>query len=153
MILVSESGYFESKLIFALEQWNQTNNKGLVFSSSTGFLLPNDAVRSPDASWISLERWQALPAAGKKRFPPLTPDFVAGIRSESDDLQVLQDKMREYIEQGARLGWLLDPQEKKAYIYRADGSVELVPGWDRPLSGEEVLAGFVFDLEGLRLPE
>lgn len=148
-----ESGFFESKLIFALEQWNQAFRKGLVFSSSTGFLLPSDSIRSPDASWVAMQRWQSLRASDKKRFPPLTPDFVAEIRSESDELPVLHAKMEEYIEQGARLGWLLDPQEKTTYIYRADGSMEALEGWDRALSGEEVLPGFLFDLEGLRLPE
>ncbi|MBK8492980.1 MAG: Uma2 family endonuclease [Saprospirales bacterium] len=148
-----ESGFFESKLIFALEQWNQMYHKGLVFSSSTGFLLPNRAVRSPDASWITTERWLALSAADKKRFPPLTPDFVAEIRSESDELITLQEKMLEYIEQGARLGWLLDPQEKTAYIYHAGGTVETLQGWTQVLSGGEVLPGFEVDLKELRLPE
>lgn len=148
-----ESGYYENELLGELRRWNKESGLGVAASSSTGFLLPDGAVRAPDASWISNRRWHSIPASDKKRFLPLTPDFVAEIRSESDELPVLHAKMEEYIEQGARLGWLLDPQEKTAYIYRADGSMEALEGWDRALSGEEVLPGFLFDLEGLRLPE
>jgi len=101
---------------------------------------------------VSLERWRALSEAERKRFPPLTPDFVAEIRSETDALADLQAKMTEYMEQGARLGWLLDPQEKMAYVYRSGGPVEALAGWTQVLDGGEVLPGFGFDLGGLRLP-
>lgn len=147
-----ESGYFESELIFALKQWNHSAGRGLVFSSSTGFRLPNGAVRSPDACWIARERWQSLSEADKKRFPPLTPDFVAEIRSESDRPEDLKAKMREYIEQGAHLAWLLDPVERGAYLYRRDGAVQSLAGWTQVLTGEEVLPGFRFDLAALKLP-
>ncbi|MCB9282921.1 MAG: Uma2 family endonuclease [Lewinellaceae bacterium] len=148
-----ESGFFENELLGELRRWNQASKLGIAASSSTGFLLPNGAVRAPDASWISNERWRALSEEDKKHFPPLIPDFVAEIRSESDVLPILQEKMREYMEQGARLGWLLDPQEKAAYIYHADGTVQKLEGWTQALSGGAVLPGFEFDLEGLRLPE
>lgn len=148
-----ESGLYESELIFALNLWNKMSQTGLVFSSSAGFRLPNGAVRSPDVSWMPIKKWLALSEKEKKSFPPLTPDFVAELRSESDHLDDLLEKMKEYIEQGARLGWLLDPQEKNAYIFRNKGDSQILSGWTQKLSGEEVLPGFEFDLSNLKLPE
>lgn len=113
----------------------------------------NGAVRSPDACWVTRERWRKLTEQEKKRFPPLTPDFVAEIRSENDSRENLEAKMKEYIDQGAHLGWLFDPQEREVLIYRRDGSVQTLAGWTQVLDGEAVLPGFRFDLAKLRMPE
>ena len=146
------SGFFEKDLIFEVEQWVRSNQKGYSFSSSTGFLLPNGAMRSPDACWVSEERWAMLSPEQKQKFPPVVPDFVVEIRSESDELQSLQDKMEEWIENGVRLGWLLDVQNEQAYIYRAEGSMEVVEGFNQPLTGKDVMPGFTLDLARLQKP-
>jgi Uma2 family endonuclease len=105
-----ESGNQEAGLITDLEIWNRQTGLGKVFSSSTIFLLPNGANRSPDAAWVMLERWQGLTQAEREKFPPLCPDFVIELRSRTDSLKPLQDKMREYIDNGLRLGWLINPK-------------------------------------------
>jgi Uma2 family endonuclease len=136
-----ESGNREAGLITDLEIWNRQTKLGIVFSSSTIFRLPNGAKRSPDAAWVKLERWEALTAEERAKFPPLTPDFLIELRSKSDSLKSLQDKMQEYLENGLRLGWLINPQAQQVEIYRIGQSVEVVqiPGI---LSGEEVVPGF-----------
>lgn len=137
-----------ARLTGALGSWNLDAKLGAGFSCSAGFTLPNKAVRSPDASWMTVERWNRLTRDEKERFAPVCPDFVAEIRRSSDDLKYLLDKMQEYIENGAQLGWLIDRFDKKAYIYRADGSIEIV-GINAVLSGENVLPGFRLDLNKL----
>ena len=125
--------------------WNRQTKLGKAFNSSSGFHLPNGANRSPDASWVRQERWNALTREQQKGFAPLCPDFVLELRSESDNMAPLQAKMREYMENGARLGWLIDRKNKKVEIYRQGQEVEVL---DNPstLSGEDVLPGFVLDL-------
>lgn len=148
-----ESGFYEGKAFTKLDIWNeQSGSEGLTFSPSTGFKLKNGATRAADASWVSLERWEKLSAEQKKKFLPIAPDFAIEIRSKTDKLKKLKAKMLEWIENGVRLAWLIDPVEQKTYIYRADGSIEIVEGFERELSGEDVLKGFVFDLRLLRLP-
>ncbi len=122
-------------------------NQGL-YHSSGGFTLPNGAVRSPDAAWISKTRWEQVDLELRKRFAPICPDFLIELRSETDNLQVLQEKMTEYIENGAKLGWLIDPQQQKVYIYRPNSPVEELVKPSR-LSGENVLSGFVLELKDL----
>ena len=126
--------------------WVKTDGTGVGFDSSTGFTLPNGAERSPDLAWVRRSRWEALTEDERTEFPPLCPDFVVEIRSSSDRLPTLQAKMQEYIDNGAQLGWLLDPREKKVYVYRPNASVEIL---DQPvtLSGEQVLPGFVLHLD------
>jgi Uma2 family endonuclease len=126
--------------------WNEKNKLGIVFDSSTGFKLPNNADRSPDAAWIPLEKWNVLTPQQKEKFLPLCPDFVIELRSPSDSLKNLQEKMQEYIENGTRLGWLIDRTSKKVEIYRQGQAVEIL---DSPmtLSGEEILPDFVLDLQ------
>jgi Uma2 family endonuclease len=145
LIIVSpvggESGSQEADLITDLNIWNRKTKLGKVFSSSTIFRLPNGAKRSPDASWIKLERWETLTAEERQKFPPLTPDFVIELRSETDRLKTLQEKMQEYIENGLRLGWLINPQAQQLEIYRPEKPVEIVQ-LPALLSGEEVLPGF-----------
>jgi len=136
-----ESGNQEADLITDLNIWNRQTGLGKVFSSSTIFKLPNGAKRSPDAAWVKLERWKTLSLEERKKFPPLAPDFVIELRSESDRLKPLQDKMLEYLENGVRLGWLINPQDKQVEIYRQNQAVEvgIIP---IKLSGEDVLLGF-----------
>ncbi len=136
-----ESGNQEAGIITDLEIWNRQAKNGKVFSSSTIFILPNGAKRSPDAAWVKLERWEALTSEQRKKFPPLVPDFAIELRSETDRLKPIQDKMKEYIENGLRLGWLINPQDNQVEIYRPGKGVEIV-NIPAILSGEDVLPGF-----------
>jgi len=126
--------------------WNRQNGLGKAFDSSTGFKLPNGATRSPDVSWIKIERWNALTPEQRKRFLPLCPDFVIELVSESDDLADTQAKMREYIANGLRLGWLINPKNKQVEIYRPNQEIEVLQS-PANLSGENVLPGFILDLQ------
>ncbi len=144
----SETGNYNGKLTQKLFNWTDTNDLGIAFDSSTGFKLPNGAERSPDASWIRRERWEALTSTDRKKFAPICPDFVVELRSETDSLKDLQAKMREYIENGARLGWLIDRKNKRVEIYRPGKDVEILLS-PVSLSGEDVLPGFVLDLQGI----
>jgi Uma2 family endonuclease len=139
-------GRFEIRAATALDNWNDQSGLGIAFSSNTGFTLPNGAVRSPDASWIAIERYKQLPQAEKEAFAHICPDFVLEIRSKSDSLDRLQTKMREYMANGARLGFLIDPIEQQAFIYRPDSLPERIPGFEGALSGEPVLPGFSLPL-------
>ncbi len=144
-----ESGIRNSDINMQVGLWNRQTKLGKVFDSSTEFKLPSGAYRCPDASWVKLERWEALTKDEKRRFPPICPDFVIELRSESDALDKLRTKMREYQENGASLGWLIDPQTPLVEIYRPEQDVEVLNfPFDNPpqLSGEEVLPGFVLDL-------
>jgi Uma2 family endonuclease len=141
------TGKRNSKLVYKLNFWNEQHELGIVFDSSTGFILPNGAMRSPDASWVRLERWDALTAAQQEKFPPLCPDFVAELLSPSDNLAQAQQKMTEWMENGCRLGWLLHPTEKLSWVYEAGKPVKKVGGLDQTLSGGRVLPGFEFDLQ------
>jgi Uma2 family endonuclease len=141
----SLSGSVNLRLAGFLFLWNEKVGLGELFDSSTGFTLPNGAVRSPDASWIRTERWDRLSEDEKEKFAPICPDFVVEVRSKSDEPKYLSDKMKEYIANGAQLGWLIDRFEKKAYVFRRDGSVEIAE-IDAVLSGENVLPGFILDL-------
>lgn len=139
-----ESGNRNAKLIFRLEFWAEADETGLVFDSSTGFILPNGATRSPDTAWINRERIEAL-TPNPAKFLPMAPDFVVELRSATDSLQILQHKMQEYIDNGVRLGWLIDPQNQQVEIYRLGQEVEVLQSPSN-LSGENVLPGFVLDL-------
>jgi Uma2 family endonuclease len=125
--------------------WAETDGTGIVFDSSTVFTLPNGASRSPDVSWVRRSRWEALSDEEQEEFPPLCPDFVLELRSPSDRLSILKSKMEEYIEQGAALGWLLDPMGKNVYIYHPNALVECLED-PESLSGEPTLPGFVLHL-------
>ena len=143
-----ETGERNSEINFQLRAWNKQNLFGKVFDSSTGFKLPNGADRSPDASWVKLERWQALTPAQRQKFPPLAPDFVVELRSATDELKPLQHKMQEYQDNGVSLGWLIDPQNQQVEIYRQGQDVEVVRS-PSTLSGEDVLLGFVLVLKDI----
>ena len=149
LIIVSpvggESGAKEADYIIDLGNWNRRCELGKVFSSSTVFKLPNGGDRSPDAAWVTLERWNSLTAEEQEKFPPLCPDFVIELRSKSDRLRPLQVKMQEYLDSGLRLGWLINPQDQTVEIYRAVKDVEVIP-LPATLSGEEVLPGFLLEI-------
>ncbi|MEG4623930.1 Uma2 family endonuclease [Microcoleus sp. w1-18aA5] len=141
----SETSRRNADLTSQLRVWNHETKLGVVFDSSGGFTLPNGADRSPDASWVKKERWDALTPEQKDSFAPLCPDFVVELRSRTDSLKKLQEKMQEYIDNGAKLGWLIDRQNQRVEIYRPGQDVEIIQN-PRTLSGEEVLPGFVLDL-------
>ena len=144
-----ESGIRNSDMNLDLGSWNRQTRLGKVFDSSTVFRLPNGAKRSPDASWVLRERWEALSIEDKRKFPPLCPDFVMELRSQTDSLEKLRLKMLDYRANGCRLGWLIDPQTPLVEIYRLDRDVETINfSFDQPptLSGEDVLPGFLLDL-------
>ncbi|MEG4287736.1 Uma2 family endonuclease [Microcoleus sp. C2C3] len=128
--------------------WNQQNRLGKVFDSSGGFKLPNGADRSPDASWVKLERWNALTPEQQKKFPPLCPDFVVELMSPSDSLKETQDKMKEYRDNGAVLGWLINRKSRQVEIYRLNQEVEVLES-PAAVSGEDVLPGFILNLESI----
>jgi len=140
-----EGGKREADLIFELVGWNRQAKLGVVFSSSAGFKLPNGADRAPDAAWVKQERWDALSPEQQRKFPPIAPDFVIELRSESDDLETLRAKMREYMDNGVPLGWLINPKDKQVEIYRQGQSGELL---DAPesLSDGVILPGFSLEL-------
>ena len=125
--------------------WNKQNNLGKAFDSNGGFILPNGAVRAPDVSWVRRDRWEALTPQQREKFLPLCPDFVVELLSPSDSLKKVQTKMQEYMDNGARLGWLIVPQTRQVEIYRPNQDVEILEN-PATLSGEDVLPGFVLNL-------
>lgn len=141
-----ETGHRNIKIAYFLVKWvEEQGGSGIPFDSSTGFRLPNGADRSPDASWVSSERWEALTLEMRKGFIPLCPDFVIELRSQTDSLSKLRAKMQECRDNGARLGWLIDPKGKQVEVYRAGQPKETLED-PKVLSGEPVLPGFSLDL-------
>jgi Uma2 family endonuclease len=140
-----ETGNVNFKLTGIFSNWVDADGTGIGFDSSTGFTLPNGAKRSPDLAWVKWSRWQALTHQQRQQFPPLCPDFVVELRSPSDALTYVQAKMQEYLDNGAQLGWLIDPIETKVYVYRPQAPVECL---DNPqtISGDPVLPGFVLEV-------
>jgi Uma2 family endonuclease len=143
-----ETGNRNGRLTQQLFNWSDQDSTGIAFDSSTGFKLPNGADRSPDASWVKIERWDALTQEQKTRFLPLCPDFVVELLSPSDSLRDTQEKMREYRDNGARLGWLINRKSRQVEIYRIGKEVEVLES-SNSLSGEDVLPKFVLNLEAI----
>ncbi len=141
----SKTGQRNSELNYQLAAWAKADGKGVTFDSSAVFSLPNGAKRSPDASWILKKRWNALSDTEQEKIAPLCPDFVVELRSPSDRLDALKAKMNEYIDNGSKLGWLLDPLEKRVYLYRPSQDVECLED-PQSLDGEDVVEGLVLDL-------
>lgn len=139
------TGKRNADLLFQLQAWKRQNNLGEVFDSNTGFTLPNGADRSPDASWVSRERWEALTPEQQEKFIPLCPDFVVELMSPSDRLEKTRQKMQEYQENGAKLGWLINRKQQQIEIYRLNQDVEILD-YPNEISGEDILPGFVLDL-------
>ena len=144
-----ESGRRNSELTTDLTIWNRQHRLGQVFDSSTGFRLPTGAVRSPDAAWVNQAAWEALTPEQRRKHVPLCPDFAVELLSETDSISDIVVKMQEYLNNGLRLGWLIDPKTETARVFRADGSVD-VKSFADTLSGEDVLPGFGFALNTLR---
>jgi Uma2 family endonuclease len=140
-----ETGNRNGRLNQQLFNWTDADGTGIAFDSSTGFKLPNGADRSPDASWVTLERWNTLNHQQQTKFPPICPDFVIELLSPSDSLKTTQEKMKEYIDNGVRLGILINRKSRQVEIYRQGKEVEVL---DSPatVSGEDVLKGFVLNL-------
>jgi Uma2 family endonuclease len=143
-----QTGRRNSNLTRQLDEWTEKDATGICFDSSTIFALPNNARRSPDASWVRRERWDRLSERQKDGFAPICPDFVIELRSSSDRLRILLNKMSEYIENGASLGWLIDPSKRQVYVYRPEHEVVLL---DNPetVSGDPLLPGFILNLTKL----
>jgi len=143
-----KTGRRNARLIAALVNWAEKDGCGQFFDSSTEFILPNGAGRAPDLSWIRNERWLTLSEKQQEQFPPLCPDFVVELRSKTDSLKSLTEKMEEYMANGAELGWLIDPLERRFHVYRPGLAAEIL---DDPetVSGESPLRGFVLDVRSL----
>lgn len=145
----SESGSQNSEVNYAVQHWNKQTGLGKVFESSAGFTLLDGSVRSPDVGWVTAEKWNAVSKEERKKFAALAPDFVVEVLSPTDSLKSTKEKMQKWIANGVRLGWLIAPEHKLVFIYRADGTVDKLEGFGKTLSGEDVLPGFVFDLSVL----
>jgi Uma2 family endonuclease len=136
----SKTGNRNSEINAEIVFWNSQHKLGLTFDSSTGFTLPNGAERAPDTAWIRRDRWEALHPQDKKRFAPIIPDFIIELRSEDQSLSELREKMDEYMDCGCRLGWLIDPQNRRTQVYSENGEIQTV-SFDEKLSGGEVMPG------------
>lgn len=141
-----------AELIFQLNLWAKQDQTGVIFESSVGFKLPNGAVRGPDAAWVRRTRLGALTQAEKEKFLPLCPDFVVELRSPTDSLSMLQEKMQEYMANGAQLGWLIDPIARRVHVYRPQRQPEILEA-PAAISGDPVLPGFALDLQKIWEPE
>ncbi|NEO27472.1 MAG: Uma2 family endonuclease [Kamptonema sp. SIO4C4] len=137
----SETGNRNAKLIQQLGNWTDQDGTGIEFDSSTGFTLPNGANRSPDAAWMTMSKWQQVPPEQQTQFAPVCPDFVVELRSPSDALPPLQEKMQEYLDNGASLGWLIDRKNRQVYIYQPQTPVVCLDHPDT-IKGDPVLPRF-----------
>ena len=146
-----KTGYRNSELNAEFVIWNRQKKGGIFFDSSTGFTIPNGATYSPDAAWVSNERWNALSEMQQEKFVPLCPDFIMELLSNSQHVAALRDKMGEFMENGCRLGWVIDPYERVTYVYRPKAEVENVP-FEQPLFGGQVLEGFQLNMADLMKP-
>lgn len=140
-----ETGNRNAELLIEFGNWNRQKRQGKVFDSSTGFKLPNGAIRSPDVAWVQQEKWESLSEEERRKFPCLAPDFVLELRSETDSLANIQAKLEEYVENGVRLGWLINPVEKQVEIYRPCQEKEVLDN-PKTVSGEAVLEDFILAL-------
>ena len=145
---VYETGRRNFILTGLFSVWVERDGTGLGFDSSSGFALPNGAKRSPDLAWVKRSRWERLTDEEREEFPPLCPDFVVELRSRSDALEALQSKMRESLANGAQLGWLIDPQQRRVYVYRPGEEVMCLEN-PETFPGDPVLPGFVRDVQRL----
>ena len=145
-----KTGNKNSRLNAFLSFWTMESQTGIEFDSSTAFRLPDGSTRSPDAAWIQLDRWNALTERQQEQFPPLCPDFVVGLLSTTDVLKTARAKMLDvWMTNGCRLAWLIDPKTETTHIFRSNGEIQLVQGFDKILSGEDVLTEFTMPLNRL----
>lgn len=142
-----KTGIRNSELTTDVTIWNRQTKLGNVFDSSTAFNLPDGSTRSPDVAWVSRDRWDALSEREKERFPPICPDFLIELVSPTDSLGSAKSKMTDvWLANGCRLAWLIDPKTETTYIFRINGEIQIVQGFDKPLSGEDILPGFILSL-------
>lgn len=146
----SLSGFYCAKILLKTGIWNENQEKGKVFDSSTGFVLPDGSMRSPDISWVSNQQWDKLTKDQKIKFAPVCPEFVVEVKSSSDSLKQLLDKMLEWVANGVRLGWLIDIEKQEVYIYNSNGLDNTIKTFDAKLHGDDVLPGFELDLSILK---
>ncbi len=154
LIIMSPSGGTTGtthfKIYRALVHWYDAHeNKGILLDSSVGFRLPDNSVLAPDAAFVLKERWDALTHIQREKFPPLCPDFIIEVRSPSDSIHQLKSKMEDWIKNGCQLAWLIDPLEKKAWVFSQKGLVKTIISFDEKLEGMEVMPGLVFELKSL----
>ena len=148
-LLVAPVAWLQDELGMEISIWERKHNMGISFSSNVGFELKNTAIRMAGANWISSERWRTVPREDYDKFIYVPPDFIAEVVAPTNNLKKLKEKMLEWMENGVRLAWLVNRYEKTIHIYREDGSIELVEGFDKALSGENVMPNFEVDLEQL----
>ena len=144
-----ETSAMNGNVFLELGMWNKEKNAGAAFGSSAGFTLPDTSMRSPDAAWMNSEKWNSIDKDDRKKFAHVCPDFVIELMSPSDNQADAKAKMQKWIQNGVLLAWLIDPKTKETFIYRADGTISKTEGFNNTLSGENVLDGFVFDLNVL----
>lgn len=144
------SSNFGINIATDINNWNRIKNKGKTFGSSSGFFLPDTSMRSPDVAWMSMEKWNALSEEEKQKFPYTAPEFVVEVMSPTDRPKDAKAKMQKWIQNGVLLAWLIDPQKEEVFIYRSDNTVSRIEGFTGKLSGENILAGFEFDLNILK---
>ena len=147
-----ETGSQNAEITFQVQSWTRGNQTGVAFDSSTGFKLPNGATRSPDAAWVRRSRLAGLTREQKQKFLPLCPDFAIELRSPTDNLRAVLDKMQEYLDNGAQLGWLLDPVTRRVHVYRPQGPPEIMEA-PNTVSADPLLPGFVLDLRKIWEPD
>ncbi|MES2773485.1 MAG: Uma2 family endonuclease [Bacteroidota bacterium] len=146
----SESSGLNLDLATEVNLWNRKSKLGKTREATAGYYLPDGSMLSPDVSWMSIAKWEAIPTVERQKFPYTTPEFVIELMSPSDRLKTAKSKMLRWIENGVMLGWLINPKTETTFIYRANGSVEIITGFDKKLSGEDVLPGFELDLSILK---
>ncbi len=149
--VTTRSGNQSGEIFRQLANWAILTKTGIHFDSSTGFTLPDNSVFSPDASWVSNEKWNSLPDDEKDRFARVCPEFVIEVRSKSDTTNDLKRKMAQWIKNGAQLAWLVDPKELTTYLFFPDKPMEIITGFDKKIIGEGPVAGFVLDLSLIKL--
>lgn len=145
-----ETSFRNSDLLTEINLWNRKTRLGRVSDSNGGYTLPDSSMRAPDVAWISNEQLALLPLSDLKRFAHVCPDFIVELMSESDELSDLKDKMVKWIENGVRLGWLIDPRKRQTYVYRAGSGIDYeVVSFDEKLSGDDVLPGLELKLSDI----
>ena len=154
LIIMPNTGGKTGKINFRLYSlffpWLEENQTGEMFDSSTAFRLPDGSTRSPDVAWVRLDRWNALTEKQQEQFPPLCPDFVIELLPATDALKTAKAKMLDvWMHNGCRLAWLIDPKSQTTHVFRANGEIQIIEGFDKTLSVEDVLSGFTMPLSRL----
>ncbi|HEY9045221.1 MAG TPA: Uma2 family endonuclease, partial [Ohtaekwangia sp.] len=147
----SVSGDLNSEIDYQLRKWNKEYKLGKCFDSSAGFTLPDNSVRSPDASFIFIDRWNALTPEQRRGFAHICPDFIIELKSESDTFSALSQKMQDYLANGCKMGWLIDADKEQVFIFLPGKNVSTIEGFDQSVKEEGILPGFALDLRELKI--